>query len=105
MRQPGAREADHVDQHRKAAAAAARRALVVLGREVHGELAHVRITQRVVREPLGHVLENHDSTGLPGGAFEHALSYHNLPPPSFGYPPSSRLIRIQRFRIQKLKSS
>ena len=58
VRDAGAGEADEVEQHRETPAAAARGALVVLRRQPHAELAHVRIAERVVLQNLRDVLQH-----------------------------------------------
>ena len=63
VRETGAGEADQIVEHREAASA---RAIVILRRQPHRELAHVRIAERIVLEDLRGVLQ-HDQRA--GGAF------------------------------------
>src|SRR5438105_15393180 len=67
VREAGAGEADHVPEHRKAAA----RAVVVLRRQPYRELADVRIAPRIVLEDLRDVLEHHDGARRTFLSLEH----------------------------------
>src|SRR5258708_19646864 len=60
VRKPGAGEADQVVEHRKAAPA---RAPVILWRQPHRDLAHMRIAERIVLEDSGGMFQYDQRTG------------------------------------------
>ena len=68
VREARAGEAHHVHEHREAPPAAARGALVVLRRQPHGELAHVRVAERVALQDLRDVLQHTTVPGFHSGA-------------------------------------
>src|SRR6266705_1019598 len=71
VRETRAGEADEVVEHREAFASA----VIVLRRQPHAELAHVRIAQGVVLENLGDVLQHDQRAGGAFRAFEgHGVS-------------------------------
>ena len=78
VREARAREADEIEQHRKAPAGgvfAGGCAGVVLRRQPDGELAPVRIAQQIVLEHLRFVFQNDERAGLAG----EALDGHRFP--------------------------
>src|SRR5258706_514606 len=70
VREARAHEAHQIVERGKPLAAPARGALVVLRRKPHGELAHMRVAQRVAAQDLRIVLEDHDGPRAPRGTFQ-----------------------------------
>src|SRR5262245_2384627 len=77
MPETGAGEARHVDKDRIAPAAPPRGSFVIAGRQPDSQFARARITQRIVAQHAGLVLEHNERSAVP----LRALQSHTIPSP------------------------